>query len=151
MRSSRRRELIRILREGRASSQEEIARALRAAGHDVTQATISRDLRELGAVKVRRDGRPVYRLPDEVAGGWQGALEAALDEFALDVRPAGTLVVVLTPPGHAHALARAMDVAGVPDVVGTVAGDDTIFVATPDERAARRLAARWGRRAQEVS
>ncbi|MGH2735376.1 MAG: arginine repressor [Actinomycetota bacterium] len=150
MRSSRKRDLTRILREGTASSQADIVAELRGAGHEVTQATISRDLQELGALKVRVNGHFLYRLPDEVPRG-HGDLMArnlveTLGEFALDIRVAATLLVVSTAPGHAAAVARAIDLAPEPDAVGSVAGDDTIFIATPSAAAAKRLAARWSER-----
>jgi transcriptional regulator of arginine metabolism len=148
MRSDRLKDLVRILRGGHAATQQEIAAALLAAGHDVTQATVSRDLQEIGAVKVRAGRSLEYRLPDEVprtAGSDLMArnLRRTLQDFALDVRPAASLVVVVTAPGHASAVARAIDLAGLEDVVGTVAGDDTIFVATPSDSSAIDLAASW--------
>jgi transcriptional regulator of arginine metabolism len=150
MRSDRRRDLLRILHEGGATSQQQMVQDLRAAGHDVTQATVSRDLRELGATKVRVAGRLAYRLPDEIPRAPGGDLMArslmrTLSEFALDFRGAGSIVVVLTAPGHASAVARAIDLAALDEVAGTVAGDDTIFVATPDAATAAKLSARWGR------
>jgi transcriptional regulator of arginine metabolism len=148
MRSERRRDLLRILRAGRSGSQRAIVEDLRAAGHDVTQATVSRDLREMGATKIRMGDRVVYRLPDELPKSQTGDLVArslarTLREFAIDVRPAGTLVVLLTAPGHAAAVARAIDLADLSEVVGTVAGDDTIFVATPDGNTALRVSDGW--------
>ena len=147
MRSSRRRDLTRLLREGRASSQRDIVNELRSAGHEVTQATISRDLQELGALKVRAEGGFVYRLPDEMPRGGGDLMTRnllrTLEEFAVEVRPASNLVVVMTAPGHAAAVGRAIDLAPNDDVIGTVAGDDTIFVATPDKSAAARLAGEW--------
>ncbi|MEA2517413.1 MAG: transcriptional regulator of arginine metabolism [Actinomycetota bacterium] len=149
MRSDRLKDLVRILRAGHAATQQEIAAALRDAGHDVTQATVSRDLQEVGAVKMRGARGLEYRLPDEVprtAGGELMArnLRRTLQDFALDVRAAATLVIVVTAPGHASAVARAIDLAGTEEVVGTVAGDDTIFVATGSQQAAERLVDRWG-------
>jgi transcriptional regulator of arginine metabolism len=148
MRPDRRRDLIRILREGSASSQKEIVRELQRAGHDVTQATVSRDLREIGASKVRSTEGLTYRLADDVPHSWNGDLvarnlEFALAQFALDVKLAHSIVVVTTAPGHASAVARAIDLASTESVVGTVAGDDTIFVATESPDAAQSLAARW--------
>ena len=155
MKSQRRRDLLRILHDGHASSQEEIVAALRAAGHDVTQATVSRDLSDVGAAKVRTDAGYVYKLPDEIPriGSDLTArnLSRTLDEFSIDVIAAGNLVVVTTAPGHASAVARSIDLAGVTEVVGTIAGDDTIFVATPGPEAAERLAATWNSQALEVS
>ena len=78
-------------------------------------------------------------------------LMSTLDEFAIDVIPAANLVVVRTAPGHASAVARSIDLAGVEEVVGTIAGDDTIFVATPGDDVAADLAARWTEQALEVS
>ena len=148
MRTGRRRDLIRLLREGRAHTQTEIAKALRQEGHQITQATVSRDLREVGATKVRVNGEAVYRLPDEIPRSSGGDLIARdltrnLNEFAVDVRSAASLVVVTTAPGHASAVARAIDQAGLSEVVGSVAGDDTIFVATPDADSARELVGQW--------
>jgi transcriptional regulator of arginine metabolism len=145
VRSERRGDLLRILHEGRASSQSEIVAELRAAGHDVTQATVSRDLREVGATKVRAGNASFYRLPDEIPHSSTGDLMArslirTLGEFALSITPAASLVVVRTAPGHAAAVARAIDLAGLDEVVGTVAGDDTIFVATSGATSAERLA-----------
>lgn len=150
MRLERRRDLIRILREGGASSQKEIVAALRRAGHEVTQATVSRDLREVGASKVRAEDGFVYRLTDDVGRSWNGDLvarnlERSLNEFAIEVKLAHSIVVVTTAPGHASAVARAIDLAGLDSVVGTVAGDDTIFVATQSPESARRLGATWSR------
>ena len=148
MRSERRRDLLRLLREGRPSSQQDIVLALKRAGHEVTQATVSRDLREIGALKVRVNGGFGYRMPDDVprsAAADLGAasLDRTLTAFVMDVRPAGSLIVVNTAPGHAAAVGRAIDYAAPAGVVGTVAGDDTIFVATPDSVTATRIADGW--------
>ena len=70
-------------------------------------------------------------------------LRRTLQDFALDIRPASSIVVVVTAPGHASAVARAIDLAGLDTVIGTVAGDDTIFVATPSERGAVDLVNSW--------
>jgi transcriptional regulator of arginine metabolism len=141
MRSERRRTLLRILREGRAATQQELVAALREAGHDVTQATVSRDLHEIGALKVRIGGEVAYRFPDDVPRLRDARRDpiAELLEFAIDFRVAGTLVVVTTLPGHAPAVARAIDLTGLDEVRGTIAGDDTVFVATPDAESATAL------------
>src|SRR5665809_169808 len=121
MRSSRRRDLTRLLREGRASSQRDMVEELRAAGHEVTQATISRDLQELGALKVRAEGGFVYRLPDEMPRGagdfMTRNLLRTLEEFALVVRAACNVGFEITAPGHAAAVASAIDQAPNDDVV----------------------------------
>lgn len=145
MRSDRRRALLRILRVGDAATQQELVEALRAQGFEVTQATVSRDLHELHAVKVRHGDGVAYRFPEDVPRlrGRRDDLTHELSEFAVDVNEAGTLVVVTTLPGHASAVARAIDLAHVPAVRGTIAGDDTIFVATPDVATAQELATEW--------
>lgn len=148
MRSDRLKDLMRILRGGRATSQQEIVAALREAGHEITQATVSRDLQEIGAVKVRSGETLEYRLPDEVPRTPGSELMGrnlfrTLRDFVLEIRPAGSLLVVVTAPGHASAVARAIDLAAVDSVVGTVAGDDTIFVATPGPAGAQELAGDW--------
>ena len=150
MKTQRRRDLLKILHEGAASSQQHIVDALRAAGHDVTQATVSRDLQEVGARKVRAGSGFVYRLPEEMPRGnadlMTRNLIRTLDEFAIAIRPAASLVIVVTAPGHASAVARAIDLAGLDDVAGTIAGDDTIFVATESEERAASLATEWSSR-----
>ena len=148
MKSKRRNDLLKILRSGSASSQEEIGDQLKAAGHDVTQATISRDLREMGAVKVKAGTDHFYRLVDDVAPGesidlTDDNLRRTLVQFAVDIRVAGSFVIVTTPPGHANAVARAIDLAAPADAAGTIAGDDTIFIATTGAGAANRLARRF--------
>jgi len=123
----RQRRIVQLLRRQQISSQEELADMLARNGEKVTQATLSRDLEELGAVKVRENGRVVYRLPEAPPSGDEW-LRRMLEEFALEVGSSGNLVVVKTPPGGANAVARALDNAGIKDVIGTVAGDDTILV-----------------------
>lgn len=156
MRSARRRDLLQILRSGSAATQQDFVRALRDRGHDVTQATVSRDLRELGAMKVRTSDGFAYMLPDDVQRApiddlRDRRLEQFLRDFAVDVRTAGILVIVITPPGSANVVARAIDQAGLDDVVGTIAGDDTIFVATPSEMVASTLAQRWLQRDTSIT
>lgn len=149
MKRQRRRDLVRILREGQAHSQQEIVEALRSAGHDVTQATVSRDLHDVGATKLRFNGEYVYRLSDDIARSATADLiarniEQTFVEFTLDVRTAHSLVVLTTAPGHAAAVARALDHStDIENVIGTIAGDDTIFVATPSPEIAGDLATRW--------
>jgi transcriptional regulator of arginine metabolism len=148
MRSHRRRDLLQILHEGTAASQHDIAIALQERGHDVTQATVSRDLQEVGATKVRVNGGYTYRLPEEiprVLGGdlMTRRLEQTLAQFVIDVQPAASIVVLYTAPGHAPAVARAIDQASFKGVVGTIAGDDTIFVAATTKSEAERIARLW--------
>ena len=126
----RRREILRLVREREISTQAELAEALREAGHEAVQTTVSRDVSELGLVKVRAEsGKLVYRPPEARDPGRMTRLANELRRVALAVDSTGNLVVVRTPPGYANALARAIDEAAHPDIAGTVAGDDTIFVA----------------------
>ena len=147
MKSDRRRDLLKILHQGHASTQQEFVAALRDAGHDVTQATVSRDLHELGAIKIRVGDQVAYRFPDELrtAAGRASdrTLLRELSDFAIDVRVAGNLVIVITLPGHAAAIARAIDLSDTNGVLGTIAGDDTVFAASPDEATARSIADSW--------
>jgi transcriptional regulator of arginine metabolism len=148
---SRRHELIRRLIAGTpeaATSQERLVAELVARGEDVTQATVSRDLREIGVVK----GPGGYRLPGKVVGvvGAVGTesgdeLSRAAREYLLEADPAGTIAVLRTGAGQASALALRIDRAGWADIVGTVAGDDTVFVATRSAADARRIAELLGR------
>jgi transcriptional regulator of arginine metabolism len=133
-RARRLRALADILRAGAHASQEEVTARLAALGFAVTQATVSRDLDQLGAVKVKRGGVLAYALPDQIgAADWSaGRLERILREWAVAIEPAGQLLVLKTPPGSAHLVASAIDHARIPEVAGTVSGDDTLFVALRD-------------------
>jgi transcriptional regulator of arginine metabolism len=133
-RTRRLRTLAELLRGGSVASQEEATERLRGAGFAVTQATVSRDLDQLGAVKVKRGGSQAYALPDQIGGtDWTAnRLEKILSEWALSIEPAGQLLVLKTPPGSAHLVASAIDHAGLPEIAGTVSGDDTLFLAVRD-------------------
>lgn len=146
MRSERRRDLMRILHEGEATRQSEIVEELRSRGHLVTQATVSRDLREAGAVKTRVGDHYVYSLPDDVKLDRNLAARRLIETlrgFAFDIRAAHSMVVIQTAPAHAAVVARAIDQSRESLVVGTIAGDDTIFVATPGPKQAAALIERW--------
>src|SRR3982751_640648 len=122
-------------------SQTELGRLLADEGVAVTQATLSRDLEDLGAVKVRRPGHgTVYAVPGEVAGPALRALGDEGDarisrlaaELLVSVEASANLAVARTPPGGAHLLASAIDRAALPEVLGTVAGDYPVLVVTRD-------------------
>lgn len=118
------------LREQKVGSQEELVARLGLAGITATQATVSRDLDELGAVKLRRDGAIRYVLPDSTAPGQSAAmLDRLLTDWVTGIVEAYGLVVLKTPPGSANLVANALDAAGIDGVAGTIAGDDTIFIA----------------------
>jgi transcriptional regulator of arginine metabolism len=124
--------ILRLVRERELGTQSEVAEALHGLGHDVVQTTVSRDVAELGLVKVRgENGRLVYATPATNGNGSarrRVALQEALERWALTLEASGNLVVVRTPPGFANALAHELDESGHPHVAGTVAGDDTILV-----------------------
>lgn len=118
------------LRGQRVGSQEELVARLALAGVAATQATVSRDLLELGAVKQKRDGTIRYVMPDQVEPGHAAAkLDRLLAEWVDEIIPAGNLLVLKTPPGSANLVANALDAAGLDELAGTIAGDDTIFLA----------------------
>lgn len=121
------------LRHQRIGSQEELVARLDIAGIAATQATVSRDLDELGAVRVRGGGNACYRLPETPSADQAATqLDRLLGEWVTEVTAAGPLLVVKTPPGSANLVANALDAAALPEIVGTIAGDDTIFVALND-------------------
>ncbi len=120
-----------ILEAQPVTSQGQLVELLAAADVEATQATVSRDLEEIGAVKVRiAGGDSVYAVPelpkDRVVPS--DHLRRVLGDWVVDVASSGNLVVVRTPPGSAHVVASALDRAALPDIIGTVAGDDTIVV-----------------------
>ncbi|MBX6751725.1 MAG: arginine repressor [Micromonosporaceae bacterium] len=128
--------IVALIRDVPVRSQAELADLLAAEGFVTTQATLSRDLEELGAIKVRgTDGSaPVYVIPEEGAGPLRAAeqpperLRRLLRELLVSAEASGNLVVLRTPPGAAQFLASAFDRSGLPEVMGTIAGDDTIIV-----------------------
>ena len=137
---------IRDLVEGRPiRTQHELAAALRERGYRATQATISRDVRELGLAKVGRGTTPVYVLPPrllEAEASGEERLRRLLADLPVEIREAGLVLVVRTLPGSTHAIAAALDRARWPDVEGSIAGDDTVFIAVADRGARRRVRAR---------
>ncbi len=135
-----------IVARKRVGTQFELAAALAAAGCKVTQATISRDIRELGLEKTHDAlGRPRYELPPAAGRGRRQdpreALAAVLAQFGRSVTVAQNLVVLHSELGSAPAIARALDRTAHPRVVGTIAGDDTCLVITRDAEEAQALAA----------
>ena len=142
LKERRRRAIADLIRAQPLPSQEDLARRLAGLGFAVTQATISRDLEHLGAVKVRRDGMVSYALPDQLppAPANGNRLWTILAEWARSIDTAGNLVVIKTPPGSAHLVGIALDEARLPEVVGTICGDDTIFVACRTAAASEKLA-----------
>lgn len=141
-REARRARILELVRGNRVRSQEELRTRLGEHGIDVNQATLSRDLRDLGLLK----GPQGYEIPGgasvAAASDTNLALLSAARTWLSEARAAGSLVVLKTPPGGASPLAIALDRARLDGVVGTIAGDDTIFVAASDAARARRLVRR---------
>ena len=134
----RRDAILGILNGAVVRRQSELTQLLRKRGFAVTQSSVSRDLRELGVLKA--SGR--YLAPPVETAHANGSF-GALAQFVRSARPAGAaLTVVRTSTGAAQSVAVALDKAAWPEVVGTISGDDTIFIATPDGRAQQRLLAR---------
>jgi len=126
-------------------TQQELAAALREQGFRTTQATISRDVAELGLVKAGREGIHAYALPPrlvEAETSGEDRLRKLLADLPVELREAGLLVVVKTLPGSAHAIAAALDRARWPEVAGSIAGDDTVFVACVDRASLQRVKSR---------
>lgn len=129
-RVTRQQAILRIVRDGAISTQAELVDALVDEGFDVVQTTVSRDVAELGLVKVRApSGRRVYAAPGTGDADRLKAIGAAMRRYATGVEDAGPFVVVTTPSGYASALAQAIDEGRHPGIAGTIAGDNTIFVA----------------------
>jgi transcriptional regulator of arginine metabolism len=144
----RERAILHLLAEKSIHTQAELVSELRALGYGVTQATVSRDIQRLGIVKLPAPGgAPRYLPPGLAVGAWdvkraREHLEATFRESVLEVASGSALLAVRTPPGHANAVAVAIDGAHLPEVVATLAGDDTILVLarrTGDRPKLRRL------------
>ena len=131
--SYRQGQILQLIRHRRIHTQEELAGALKSAGIQATQVTLSRDIRELGLVKTSEGYRQITAQP---AGP---DVATVLREFLVDVRVAQHTVLLRTPPGNANALAVALDRAEWPEIVGTIAGDDTVLVVAPDHAVAEKL------------
>ena len=136
--NERRRAIARLLAERAVNRQAELVELLRAEGYLATQSSVSRDLRDLGAAKLK-DG---YSLPKPAEAGDEEQLQVVA-EFVRDIRPAGpNLLVIVTAIGAAQRVAVTLDRTGWPEIVGTLSGDDAIFVATIGSNQQRRLKGR---------
>src|SRR5271169_5493058 len=130
-------QILKLVRSKRINTQEELAQELKSQGIAATQVTLSRDIRDLRLVKTREGYK---EIADEEPGP-QFSLLAA--EFLHDVLRAQNLVVLKTSPGHANSVAVALDAESWPEVVGTIAGDDTILVIAPDSATAEKVRQRF--------
>jgi transcriptional regulator of arginine metabolism len=127
-------QILKLIRAKRILTQDDLARELKQSqGIDTTQVTLSRDVRELGLLKTPEG----YRQVEAAAAGPD--LGMVLGEFLQDVRAAQNLIVLKTSPGNANALAVALDNEDWPEIVGTIAGDDTVLIVAPDTDTASRL------------
>lgn len=133
LKRQRQQEILKLIRSRPVHTQEQLAVELHRNGIDTTQVTLSRDIRELGLVKTAEGYQQMGRAPASPDVFQMAA------EFLLEVRVARNLVVLKTAPGNANPLAIALDHANWPEVVGTIAGDDTVLVIAPDEGAAEQV------------
>ncbi|HEX9946965.1 MAG TPA: arginine repressor [Allosphingosinicella sp.] len=142
-----------LIRAEPLGSQEEVTARLGAMGFTVTQATVSRDLDQMGAVKVKRGGALSYALPDQIGDNdWAASrLRRILAEWVVSIEAAGNLLVVRTPPGSAHLVGLALDQARLDEVAGTICGDDTLFVALKDGVDPGVMANQFSKMAKEPS
>jgi transcriptional regulator of arginine metabolism len=132
--------IIDIIRGGDIASQEELMVGLKARHIDVSQSTLSRDIQELrlaktGGVYTVVDAEPVGKTSDE-------SFRRIIREFLVDIAVAQNIVVVKTGPGHASTVSQALDDAGWPEAIGTIAGENTVFIAAKSEKDGRKLESR---------
>jgi len=133
--------ILRLVRERPISTQAELAQALADNGHEVVQTTVSRDIQELGLIKVRGEGgRLVYAPPEAVDAGRVDAVAVAFSRWALSIEASGNLVVVLTPSGYTNPLSQAIDLARHPRIAGTIAGENTVLIVSREPTTGAELA-----------
>jgi transcriptional regulator of arginine metabolism len=143
MKPQRHAAILRIVQRQTVASQEQLRELLKAEGYDVTQATLSRDIGELGLAKVASpDGASHYAAPPETGGGVRPHLEQILPTMLMSLEGVGPLLVLKTSTGAAQSLGLAIDGAGWHEVIGTIAGDDAVLVITRSERARRAIQVR---------
>jgi transcriptional regulator of arginine metabolism len=142
LKDRRQRAIANLIRASLLTSQEELAEQLGSLGFAATQATISRDLEQIGAVKIRREGQLGYALPDTIPGSAGAPLSTVFRDWVRSVVPAGNLVVIKTPPGSAQLVGFALDQSDAVEIVGTICGDDTIFVACRSAKGAAALSSK---------
>ena len=133
--------ILRIVQERELATQAEVAQALRESGIETVQTTVSRDIAQLGLVKVRNAvGRLVYALPRQEDLTRLSELTTAMRRWTLSMTATRNLVVIETPSGYASPLAEQIDLAALPDIAGTIAGNNAIFVAARDGLSGAELA-----------
>lgn len=142
MKQLRQRAIRDLVEQRQIRTQQELALALRERGFRTTQATISRDVAELGLIKAGRGGAQAYAVPPrlrEAETSGEERIRTLLRDMPVEIREAGTMLVLKTLPGSAHPLAAALDRARWTEVAGSIAGDDTVFVAFADRGALGRV------------
>jgi transcriptional regulator of arginine metabolism len=128
--------ILEIVRRSRVGSQEELSVLLKREGVEVTQSTLSRDIRELGLVKIRGS----YQISGEInSAPPENAVRRALEQYVIHSGVSGNIVMLKTSPGNAHSIGVVLDAAQWPEVLGTVAGDDTVFVLLRHSRLGRKV------------
>jgi transcriptional regulator of arginine metabolism len=142
--AQRQHRIVKLLEQHTVTSQGQLVELLEGEGVTATQATVSRDLEDLGAIKVRAGGgEALYAIPelpkDQVAP--HDHLRRVFGDWVVDVASSGNLIVLRTPPGSAHVVAAALDRSDRPDVLGTVAGDDTLLIVVAEGTSGAALAA----------
>jgi transcriptional regulator of arginine metabolism len=130
-------QILRLVSDGGISNQEELRRRLASQRLRVTQATLSRDIQELRLIKTQEGYKAGSTAPEDAAP--QSRLQRALGEFLQDIRPAENMLVLKTPPSGAQPLAAAVDSAKFPEIAGTIAGDDTVLIITPNKKSRESL------------
>ena len=144
MKVQRHRVILEIVENGNIETQEELAGALRSRGFNVTQATVSRDIKELRLLKVLTDhGAYRYAVAERAEQGLSERLRRVFAETVLSIDVAANLIVIKTLPGSAHVAAELADTMRWQETVGTLAGDNTIFVAVRDAESAPAVAERF--------
>ena len=141
----RQRTLLELVNRSPIGSQEELVELLRVSGFEVTQATVSRDVAELGLVKVPREDRHVYATPESAATGnlYDSRLQRLLEDIPVRVGRSGLSIVLLATPGSAGAIAQAIDQSSLEEQIGTLAGDNTLLVLFETEAALERWLLRF--------
>ena len=148
-RRARQQEIRELVARGQIGSQQQLADALAERGFEATQATVSRDIAELGLVKIARGDRHVYASPAELSGvtpGDTSLLLRVLGDLRVDIRRSGLILLLVSTPGTASIIAEAIDRSGIDEQVGTLAGDNTVLVLFSDEARLER----WQRRLLEL-
>ncbi len=136
MKQERQLQIKQIIAQKAIETQDELIEELTRCGFFVTQATVSRDIRELKLIKIAEHGTYRYALPPQEGQPKEGKYQSILGQAVIGMEPAGNLVIIKTYPGMANAAAAALDARKIPQMVGSLAGDDTIFVAMRTDHAA---------------